>query len=142
VNPWPFLLINWSAVIFCNVALIVFFKKSTSIENKVFFQTSSLLLLAAILFLAHEAYDWIYPNETYELTVGLMLELPVGFITFMSMFVLGILGMMEVKNQARNLLTVTSLMLLTVLFLPFFLLVIGAMPIFIIGWKAYKKSNK
>lgn len=139
MNPWPFLLINWSAVILGNVALIVLFKKSTSIENKVFFQTSSLLLLAAILFLAHEAYDWIYPNETYEVTVGFMLELPAGFATFISMFILGILGMIEVKKQARNLLTFTSLMLLTTIFLPFFLLVIGAIPIIIIGWKAYMK---
>lgn len=142
MNPWPFLLINWSAIIIGNIALIVLFKKSKSVESKVIFQTSGLLLLITDLFFAHLAYDWIYPNESYEHTIGLGLELVIGFITFFSIIVLGFLGLIEVKNQPRNLLTFTSLMCLTAIFFPFFLFIIAVMPILIIFWRPYNKVAK
>ena len=141
MNPWPFLLINWSVVILGNIALIVLFKKSKSIKSKVFFQTSGLLLLIIDLFFAHLAYDWIYPNESYEHTIGLSLELVVGFISFFSMIVLGSMGLIEVKNQPRNLLTYTSILCLTAIFFPFFLLIIAVLPIIMIVWKFTEKRE-
>ncbi|MDN7240942.1 hypothetical protein QWY14_04030 [Planococcus sp. N028] len=142
MNPWPFLLINWGAVILCNTALILCFKKSKTVENKVLFQTSGLLILIGILLLAHQAFDLIYPDESYEHTIGLGLELPVGFLTFISLFVLGIMGLIEVRGKPRNLLTYSSLMALTAIFLPFFFFIIGFMPVVILIWKVYKKMNK
>ncbi|RLJ86718.1 hypothetical protein [Planococcus citreus] len=142
MNPWPFLLISWGTLIAGNIALIVFFKKSTTTENKALFQTSATLLFAAVMYMAHAAYDVVYPNESFEHTIGLSLGLPLACIFFFSLMALGFMGLAEVKNQPRNLLTVTSLLSVTSLFLPFFFFILGATPLALAGWKLYKKIRK
>lgn len=122
--------------------MIVFFKKSTTTENKALFQTSTTLLFAAVMYVAYAAYDVFYPNESFEHTIGLMLGLPLAFIFFFSLMALGFMGLVEVKNQPRNLLTVTSLLTITAPFLPFFFFMLGATPVVLAVWKLYKKMNK
>lgn len=141
MNPWPFLLISWGTLIAGNIALIVFFKKSTMTENKALFQTSATLLFAAVMYMAHAAYDVVYPNESFEHTIGLSLGLPLACIFFFSLMALGFMGLAEVKNQPRNLLTVTSLLSVTALFLPFFFFILGVTPVVLIVWKLYKRLN-
>lgn len=122
--------------------MIVSFRKSTTTENKALFQTSATLLFAAVMYMAHAAYDVVYPNESFEHTIGLSLGLPLAFIFFFSLMALGFMGLAEVKNAPRNLLAVTSLLSVTAIFLPFFFLILGATPLALAGWKLYKKIRK
>lgn len=122
--------------------MIVSFRKSTTTENKALFQTSATLLFAAVMYMAHAAYDVVYPNESFEHTIGLSLGLPLAFIFFFSLMALGFMGLAEVKNAPRNLLAVTSLLSVTAIFLPFFFLILGATPLALAGWKLCKKIRK
>ncbi|RAZ67209.1 hypothetical protein DP119_10580 [Planococcus maitriensis] len=135
-------MISWGTLIAGNIALIVSFRKSTTIENKALFQTSATLLFAAVMYMAHAAYDVVYPNESFEHTIGLSLGLPLAFIFFFSLMALGFMGLAEVKNAPRNLLAVTSLLSVTAIFLPFFFFILGATPLALAGWKLYKKIRK
>lgn len=141
MNPWPFLLISWGTLIAGNIALLVFFKKSRTVENKVLFQTSVTLLFVVVMFVVYEAYGFFYPTESFGHTIGLSLGLPLAFITFFNLMALGFIGLVKVKNQPRNLLTMTSLLSVTAPFLPFFFFILGVMPVAVIGWKLCKRLN-
>ncbi len=142
MGAWSFLIIYLCLVIIGNITLAFWFKKSQTLENKVLFQTSVFLLFLAALLIAPTAFGVFFTDESYEDTIGLGIALLLGVIALFSLFVLGIMGLIEGKGQPKNLLTFTSIMCLTSLIFPFFLFAIGLMPIVILLWKLYKYSRK
>lgn len=142
MDEWSFILIYLSLIIIGNIILIFWFQKSHTIENKVLFQTSEFLVFLVALLIAPMAFGVFFPDESYEDTIGLALGLLLVLITLFSLFVVGIMGLIEGKNQPKNLLTFTSIMCLTSLIFPFFLFAIGLTPVVILLWKLYKYSRK